>query len=222
MRVATYNIKHCGLKGPGEILAVLRRLDADLVGLQEVDVGTRRSGGVDQAAALGSALGFHTAFGEAFPYEGGSYGVALLSRWPIRAAETVALPSLTEPRALLLADVDRPGGTLRAAVTHLGLDPNERIAQTQVVAKHLRDRPRVVLVGDFNAGHSELPLQPLQQFLVDAALHLGVAPLRTYPADAPTIGIDHVLVSPDLPLPRRVEIVPSDASDHLPVTVELG
>jgi len=222
MRVATYNIKHCELKGAAGVAATLRGLDADLIGLQEVDAGTRRSGGIDQAAAIARDLGLAHAFGRSCRLDGGAYGNAALSRWPIERAETIALPSLGEARSLLLATVAHPDGPLLFAVTHFGLHPNERIEQARVVADRLRGEDRAVLVGDFNAGHDEAALAPLHAILLDAATHLGSAPLRSYPAHAPTIGIDHVFIAGGLPPPRHVRTVPSAASDHLPVVAELG
>ena len=222
MRVATYNIKHCDLKGGAAVLATLRALDADLIGLQEVDAGVRRSGAIDQARQFATALGAHHAFGASFALEGGKYGLAALSRWPIRGAESIPLPFVGEARSLLLATVDHPQGELLFAVTHLGLDPSERADQAAAIAARLRGVRRVILVGDFNAGHAEAALAPLHGLLVNAATFLGRAPLRTYPAHAPTIGIDHVFVGPDLPPPRDVRTLPSAASDHLPVVAELG
>ncbi|WP_373046008.1 endonuclease/exonuclease/phosphatase family protein [Vulgatibacter sp.] len=222
MRVATYNIKHGGLKGPEAIAGVLSAIDADLVGLQEVDVGVRRSGGIDEAELLARLAGREVAFGAAFPYEGGHYGVALLSRWPIRSVETLQLPSLAEQRALLVAEVAHPDGLVTAAVTHFGLDPVERLRQARTVAERLRGLPRVVLFGDFNASYSEPSLAILAAELRDSATSAGLSPLRSYPADAPTIGIDHILVGGGLGQPLRVEAVGGDASDHLPVVVDLG
>lgn len=222
MRVATYNIKHCQLKGPDAVAATLRSLDADLIGLQEVDAGVARSGGIDQAATIARALDRVHAFAASFALDGGDYGLAALSRWPIREAHTHALPSIGEARSLLVATVDAPDGTVHFAVTHLGLDPSERTEQVGAIVELLADLPRVILVGDFNAGHDEAALAPLLQRMVDAATRLGVAPLRTYPAHAPTIGIDHVFTGTDWPAPTSIHAVESDASDHLPVLAQLG
>jgi endonuclease/exonuclease/phosphatase family metal-dependent hydrolase len=222
MRVATYNIKHCGVEGPEAVASVLRSIDADLAGLQEVDAWVDRSGRVDQAALLAAGTDRHVAFGPAFDYGGGAYGVALLSRWPIRTSETVALPSLVEPRALLLAEIDAPDGPLTAAVTHFGLDPRERIAQARTVASLLRGRRRALLFGDFNASLGERAMELLGAELADCASRAGAAPLRTYPAHAPTIGIDHVWLGGGWGRPLAVRAVASLASDHLPVVVDLG
>src|SRR5688500_5929836 len=86
VRVLTYNIHH----GEGtdrqlnlERLAdVIKSVNPDLVGLQEVDQKTARSKGVDQAARLAELTGLRAIFGKAMEYQGGGYGLAVLSRWP--------------------------------------------------------------------------------------------------------------------------------------------
>lgn len=230
IRVATYNIKHASLKGLGAIADVLREIDADLVGLQEVDVGVRRSFGENQPRAIAHRLGWNHAFGAAFPYEGGEYGVALLSRHPVRLLEVVPLPSAgelpgpagAEPRTLLRCSVELPSGPVEVAVTHLGLDPSERYAQARAVLEKLGERERVLLLGDFNEGHTEAAFGLLAGALVDCASEAGPVPIRTYPSDTPVIGIDHVFRGHGLPAARWARVVPSLASDHLPLVVELG
>src|SRR5690606_41483172 len=83
-RIVSYNIRH-GRGADNEVdlertAAVLRRLDPDVVALQEVDQGVARSGGEDQAARLGELLGMHHAFGAFMDYQGGHYGMAILSQ----------------------------------------------------------------------------------------------------------------------------------------------
>lgn len=90
IRVLTYNIHHGeGLDGKvdlGRIAQVIQQAAPDVVALQEVDLGTERTGRVDQAAELGRLTGLHAVFGKAFDYSGGRYGAALLSRWSIQEA----------------------------------------------------------------------------------------------------------------------------------------
>src|SRR5687768_6315860 len=82
VRVLTYNIHH----GEGtdrrfdleRLAAVIKSVNPDLVGLQEVDEKTARSNGVDQAARLGELTGMHAIFGKAMDYQGGAYGLAIL------------------------------------------------------------------------------------------------------------------------------------------------
>nr|MCS5617336.1 endonuclease/exonuclease/phosphatase family protein [Pirellulales bacterium] len=96
LRVVSFNIRHgVGMDGRLDLdrtAAVLRRLESDLVAIQEVDENCRRSGGVDQAAALGKALGMEHRFGEFMDHDGGRYGLAVLSRLPIKATRRHALP----------------------------------------------------------------------------------------------------------------------------------
>jgi endonuclease/exonuclease/phosphatase family metal-dependent hydrolase len=96
VRVLVYNI-HAGKDAAGVdnlagVAALVRETRADLVLLQEVDQGTRRSGNVDQPAVLAERTGFHVAFGSALDYDGGEYGVAMLSRWPIVSDTLIHLP----------------------------------------------------------------------------------------------------------------------------------
>ena len=96
LRVAAYNVKH-GLGMDGEvdlerIAAVLGPLDADVITLQEIDRGVERTHGVDQARRLGELLGMEAHFGEFMPYQGGEYGMAVLSRLPVLGVTNVRLP----------------------------------------------------------------------------------------------------------------------------------
>src|SRR4051794_910403 len=81
-RVLTYNIHHGegtdGRLDLGRIAGVIKSCQADVVGLQEVDQATERSGGVDQAATLSELTGLHATFGKAIDYRGGAYGLAVL------------------------------------------------------------------------------------------------------------------------------------------------
>lgn len=261
IRVATYNILHGALKGLDAIGDVLEAIDPDLVALQEVDRGVARSGGVDQAARLASRLGFAHAFACACPWEGGEYGLAILSRFPITGTRMVRLPSRAilsladgaEPRIMLAASVEAPDGPLNFACTHLGLHPTERSLQADTIAAELAGLPRTLLCGDLNEGHTEPvfgrlsgtspaagsrhdvapPSRPgavspaaagagtATARLIDCLAECVPLPLRTYPSHAPTIGIDHVLRSPDLPAAGRVRTMATEASDHLPVVVDL-
>jgi endonuclease/exonuclease/phosphatase family metal-dependent hydrolase len=93
VRVDSYNNKH-GL-GNDNVLdldrtaAVLRAQRPDIVGLQEVDDRATRSGGVPQAERLGELLGMGHAFGKFMDYQGGAYGMAILTRYPIVSSRSI-------------------------------------------------------------------------------------------------------------------------------------
>ena len=105
LRLVSYNIKH-GLGNDGRIdlertAALLNNLHADFIGLQEVDNKVRRSGMIDQAQTLGKSSGTNSAFGSFMDYQGGKYGLGVLSKYPILAANEIKLPTGNEPRVAL-------------------------------------------------------------------------------------------------------------------------
>lgn len=158
LNVVSYNIRHGrGMDDRVDITraaAVLRALTPDVVGLQEVDVGVERSGRIDEAAELGRLVGMHHSFGAFFDYQGGRYGMAILSRFPIRRSESVRLPDGNEPRVALAVEVEHPTiGPLMVVNVHFDwvADDNFRFAQATRLTTFL-DSLTVpfILLGDFN------------------------------------------------------------------------
>lgn len=198
LRVVAYNIRH----GEGmdrkldlaRTAGVLEKLKPDLVALQEVDDRARRSGGVDQAAELGRRLGMHHAFGKFMDYQGGGYGLAVLSKFPILETHVHRLPDGAEPRVVLEV-VTQPAGTgprLSFASIHLDWTrPEFRMAQVKALQEKLSPRKHpVVLAGDFNAK----PGSPLMEFV---GARWAVVPKTgnpfTHSASEPRIEIDFVV-----------------------------
>ncbi|HVS17211.1 MAG TPA: endonuclease/exonuclease/phosphatase family protein [Planctomycetota bacterium] len=226
--VLTYNVhRGVGLDGATDlerIAGVVRASGADLVALQEVDVGTRRSAGVDQASELGRLTGLHVAFGEAMAHDGGSYGEAVLSRWPVRRTRVHPLPHSggREPRCALEVVVETPAGPLRFVGTHLDhtRDPVDRIAQVGALDALFADEMPTVLAGDFNDQPGAESLSRLADRWADV---LGPIDRATYPADAPERAIDHVFVRPTARFTRVSAGVLDEpvASDHRPVRAVL-
>jgi endonuclease/exonuclease/phosphatase family metal-dependent hydrolase len=154
---------------------------ADLLLLEETDLGMARSGNRDVGAELGCALGLHVAFAPLFlettrgrdddrrraggrENEEGLFGLSILSRWPIGETRLVALPSperiqferqrMFGRHVALLATIERPGAPFVAAATHLEVHRSRahRTAQARLVADALAGETRpVVLAGDFNS-----------------------------------------------------------------------
>ncbi|MEQ9104832.1 MAG: endonuclease/exonuclease/phosphatase family protein [Rhodothermales bacterium] len=158
VRVLAYNIHHGeGMDGVTDlerIAALIREVQPDLVTLQEVDSVVERTGGVDQATVLGELTGMAPVFGEFMPYQGGKYGMALLSAWPIVATENIRLPDGDEPRTALSAVVASPetGRELRLVGIHFYRTEEERLAQAQELEAHLSEETRpTILAGDFNS-----------------------------------------------------------------------
>lgn len=229
----SYNIKSGSSGGIRGLAAAMRPVDADVVGLQEVDRGTVRSGDADQAAELASALGLqHAVFGPAVPWPGGGeYGVALLSRFSLEDVRTLALfvpdgadvpESLREPRLALSATVRPPRGKpFRVFVTHFGLAPEQRSIQARELAAAVQQAAvhgATIVLGDLNAEPGAQELAPLFRELQDAHAALDPLDRLTFPAAARPpngIAIDYVLASADVHV-TRAEVVKdvAEASDH--------
>jgi endonuclease/exonuclease/phosphatase family metal-dependent hydrolase len=163
LRVLSWNLWH--RFGPWEarrpaIAATLARLDADVIGLQEVWADAD----VSFAEELAERLGFHQVYGARLDFDGVRFGNAILSRWPITASDVLALPSLPdteELRTCVRADIDGPRGPLQLFTTHL----NWRFDQSGVRQDQVRSicafidasKPEggraypPILCGDFNA-----------------------------------------------------------------------
>lgn len=231
VRVLTYNIHHGeGTDGKLDlprIAAVIRQQEPDLVALQEVDVGTRRAQGVDQAAELGRLTGMQAAFGKAMDYGGGQYGEALLSRWPLSDVQVHNLPCTAgrEPRCAAAARVQLGGDgpAVVLAGTHLEhADAALRLCQSGKLAPALvaGNSLPAILAGDFNAEPASPPIQVLLRHWTDATAD---KPEATYPADIPTVKIDYVFFRPA----ERWRVVQTQvvderiASDHRPLLVVL-
>ncbi len=232
------------------IATVIRESGADIVGLQEVDRYWSRSGGLDQTQVLAEALGMEPAFAPNWLPEGGSvggnapqYGVALLSRWPLRAIRHVlhGTPEGWEPRGVLIATVQFPGGgTLQVANTHLQVDPPDRSGaardqRVDGIAVALRgigtSEGPALLMGDFNAEPGSPEIAALEgegSGWRDCWTAVrGDEPGYTIPAliaAPPSRRIDYLFVDEETTV-THAEVVIDDrtrvASDHYPVIVDL-
>src|SRR4051812_31811202 len=210
LRVATYNVHGCrgidGRRSETRIAEVIALLDVDVVGLQELDLNRRRSGGVDQARVIATELGWHWIFHPALRRVDELYGNAVLSRYPLRLQQAKELPSVTpalcpETRGAIWAEIETPGGAVQFINTHLGLGRRERWMQSQLLAgpewlgRISADEP-VILMGDLNS----LPKSPVFRFLAQQlrAVRSMVTPplhLPTFPTRYPLLAFDHIFVN---------------------------
>ena len=235
-----YNI-HAGKDAKGidnlqRVVALIREARADLVLLQEVDQGTRRSGVVDQPAVLAVGSGLHVAFGSALDYDGGKYGVATLSRWPITFDTLYRLPvdppqeragRSREPRGLLRVDVLSPYGTIVVFNTHIDASREDtwRRQEARVIAGTVTSvrqaRPLVLLGGDMNS----TPESAVQQIvrepgLRDAFAECGRGTGLTFPADSAVKRIVYLYLSGVMRC-ARADVPATVVSDHRPLTVDV-
>lgn len=200
--VVTYNIHHAeGIDGRLDlerIATVLRQTQADLVSLQEVDQGVDRSGNVDQPHKLAELLEMHVAFGGNIDLQGGKYGNAVLSRFPIVAHKNHPLPNSdeSEQRGVLEVDVELPqGGQLKFLATHLDhrRDPAQRLESAEFINEAFAGASQcpVCLTGDLNAVPDS---SVLDAFRERWTLPAGQDAF-TIPVGAPSRKIDYILVA---------------------------
>jgi endonuclease/exonuclease/phosphatase family metal-dependent hydrolase len=229
LHVISYNIRHG--RGMDEVVdlertaRLLRSHNPDIVALQEVDERVTRSGRVAQADSLGKLLGMQAAFGSFFDYQGGQYGMAVLSRFPITRIDPIRLPDGNEPRIALMVHVATPAGDTIAVVNvHFDWVSNDtfRFAQATALTRVLDTlRMPYVVVGDFN----DVPeSRTLALFGARATEARKPRESRfTFPSPVPVKEIDFLFAAPARAWSiGEVRVIDERmASDHRPVRVEL-
>lgn len=202
-----------------EVLNTVRQANADVIGLQEADAGRVPSMSVDQVLWLSRKLNMHSAYG---PSWASTYGVAVLSRYPIVSHERHLLTSEKQQRACLETTIDIGGRTLTFFSVHLGLNAEERERQLDEVLAYTAQAPSPkVLVGDLNAHPDFHEIGRVLEQFDHAFAVAGTGNGYTSPADAPEETIDYIFVSPDIQV-LSAEVKTSLASDHLPTVAEIG
>jgi endonuclease/exonuclease/phosphatase family metal-dependent hydrolase len=253
VRIATFNILHG--RSPSDdrvdvdrLVTAVKGLDADVLGLQEVDRDQPRSMGADLTAVAAEAMGavdsqfvaalagtpggtWMAATGEEQPGSA-SYGIALLSRYPVVSWRVIRLPVIhsrvpmwfrgrrrpilvhDEPRVAVAAVIDGPFGELTVANTHLSFIPGWNALQLRSLLRSLTGtREPLILMGDLNME---------QRRAVQVSGLRPVASAATFPVDGPTQQLDHVLVRGPLQATSRAESRPLPLSDHRALTVGVG
>ena len=253
VRIATFNILHGRSLDDGRVdidrlASAVTSLDADVLGLQEVDRDQPRSLGADLTAVAAEAMGAaeHQFVAALAGTPGGTwraatgaeqpgsptYGIALLSRYPVISRRVVRLPALRagvplwfrgsrrptwvsdEPRVAVAAVLDGPFGELTVCTTHLSFLPGWSALQLSRLVRWLAGaRQPLVLLGDLNMG-------PGQAGQVTGLRSAATAP--TFPVDGPRRRLDHVLVRGGLRATGPAETPRLPLSDHRPLVVPCG
>lgn len=218
---ATYNIHRCigrdRRQDPERLVRVLKRLQAPIIALQEVETLVGRGSEHDQFVYLAARMGLHAIAGPAMFRSESTYGNALLSAYPVRSVRRhdISVPG-REPRGAVEVELLVENQPLRVITTHLGLSGRERMRQCRRLAKVLAARGHIpaLLLGDFNEW---LPfaraLNLLRRYASDRAR-------RTFPAAAPMLSLDRVFATPEIKVCDVRALAGGDAaraSDHLPL-----
>lgn len=191
----------------------------DVIGLQEADAGSMRSGFLNQTQYLAEASGLP--FWSHQPNRRVSHVAhsanGLISRAQPSEVLDYPLPGRLGGRGVLLARYGTGREALRVAVAHLSLGPQARARQLAFIAELLDGHPYVVLMGDLNCDPGSAELEMLVSRTALCAPH---EPPPTFPSWRPQRAIDHILVSADIAI-EKLWTLPDAFSDHLPLAAQI-
>ena len=223
LRILSYNIHHAeGVDGKLDvprIAQVILSVEPDLVALQEVDKNTTRTGKVNQDIELAHLTKMNSVFGSNITFQGGQYGNAILSKFPIIKNKNFLLPNVDsgEQRGLLRSQIQISNKeNVLFFSTHLDhrRSDTERLASAEAINQiiSLDNKSPAILAGDFN----DVPESPTLKELGKLWLRTNKKILKTIPASKPSRQIDYIFVQPK----ERWKIIESQvldediASDH--------
>ena len=231
LKVVTFNIQQgydmAGNLNFSGILADLRKIDADIIGLQESDTCRISSGNGDIVRFLASKLHLYSYFGPKTVT--GTFGIALLSKYHITNAKTHFLYSDGEQAAAIEAQITVQTTTFNVFVTHFGEIEYDKLKQAEKIVELTTGKSNTLLLGDFN-------FRPWteQYNLTTTVLNDGW--LQVWPTGIddegyngytnnwknPTGQIDFIFVSPDITLSDYRVVREAHSSDHMPVIATLS
>ncbi len=233
MKVMTFNIQHAldykkRVIDTDFFVGAIKKSGTDICCLNEVRGEGPIEGYTDQTNALGDGLGFYRYFGEAIKVGGTSpYGNALVSRYPFKSTETVAIPevknkiknSYHEPRCVIKAVAEIGGKDICFLVCHMGLSNEERIEAVKTICSLIdgTDLP-VILTGDFNTTPEDVVLKPIYERLADSDEKAENKRVFTYASYSPEIKIDYIFYR-GLEC-RYSRVITEIYSDHFPIIAE--
>lgn len=235
LKILTYNVHSCvGTDrkiDPHRIAEVVAETGADIIALQELDVGRKRTGGVDQAHVIASLLKMEAHFHPALHVQEEKYGDAILTAWPTRLIKAGPLPSIGETRGALWVRAELPGFGINILNTHLGLRGADRARQVSMLlsgewigSADFQAAPAIIC-GDLNAIPSSPAYKSIARQFRDVQLLTSPRAARTFPSRFPLLRLDHIFVSEGTGVTgSRVISTPlaRQASDHLPLLAEVN
>lgn len=221
-RILTYNVRNG--KGMDEktdydrVASVIIAIHPEVVALQELDSVTTRSNGVDVLKTIAEKCGMNYFYGASIPYQGGKYGIGILSKEiPLKTA-FFSLPGTEEKRGLLMAEFK----DYIFFCSHFSLTEADRVASVQLINQKIAElRKRVFLAGDLNASPESQAINRLSEDWINLS---GKQP--TFPSSGPKECIDYIWginLSDFIYNITKQEVVPEKiASDHCPVFVDVS
>jgi len=219
LRILTYNIQQgyseTGLKNFDGQLDLIRSIDADVIGLQECDTNRIAGGNSDVVRYFADRLDMYSYYGpKTVP---GTFGIALLSRYPIENPRTFYMYSAGEQTATIEAQITVGSKTFNVFVTHLG--NGGPIVQQEQVLENLRGKANVILMGDFNFRPDTDQYRLTTETLDDSWLLKWSPNVDDREVDSAD-RIDHIFVSPGT-MVADSQYFPGSQSDHPAMMTEI-
>ncbi len=197
------------------IANIITASKASIVALQELDSVTQRSKGVDVLKELAETTRMYASYGAAIAFQGGKYGVGVLSKEKPLTQKTVPLPGAEEPRVLLIVEFKE----YMVFCTHFSLTEKDRVSSVKIIQQELMAYQKpIVFAGDLNDIPGSTTMQMLQQ-----SFQLLSSNEFSFPSDKPDRCIDYILMHHK----QKIAVLQSEvlnepvASDHRPVMVQL-
>lgn len=192
----------------------------DIVGLQEADAGSLRSGYVNLTEYLATHAGFPYWYDQTNRNFGmfAQHSMGVLSRMRAAEVKEYRLPGAIPGRGALVIRYGRGRDALALMIVHLALGRRARLRQLGFIGEIASTHRHVILMGDLNC-HSDSP--ELGRLIERVGLREPAHDLHTFPSWQPIRNIDHILVSPSIRV-DDVSVLKYPLSDHLPISMEIS
>lgn len=206
------------LQNLGSIARLIRNFD--VVGLQELDGGSLRSGFINQTEYLGDKADFPFRYPKVNRNMGmvAQHTMGVLSKFASIEVSMHSLPGIIRGRGALVVRFGDRNNSLDLVLVHLALGTRSRIKQINYLINLVKGCQHVILMGDLNCVADSKEMDLLSK---NTGLRLPISKLPTYPSWNPKRHIDHILVSPSIQI-DKVEVLNYPLSDHLPIAMEVS
>jgi endonuclease/exonuclease/phosphatase family metal-dependent hydrolase len=222
VRILSYNVRNCrGMDDVTDyrrVAGIISHYTPDVAAIQELDSATQRSKGVVVLDTLASLTGMYRTYSASIAYQGGKYGVGILSKEKPVSHKVIPLPGNEEKRSLLIVEFKE----YCFCCTHFSLTQADRIVSAEIVNQAVNNFTKPVFIaGDFNATQNSSEIARL----VGKWVMLNNPALLTSPADNPGKCIDYIFGAINKKYSFHVNQTSVGnepvASDHRPVFAEV-
>lgn len=224
--IMSYNIRNgLGIDNKRDLKRISSTISAqhpDVICLQEVDSITSRSNYQYVLGTIASDLDMHPYFSPAIDFDGGKYGIGIISAIKPLSVHRIALPGREERRSLLIAEYTN----YVIACTHLSLTTEDQLLSIPIIIENAKKWQKpFIICGDFNAMPDSTTIKQLKKHF--KIISQTTSP--TFPSDNPSRLIDYIMIfqnrqSEQVKTINAKVVNGATASDHLPqcVTIDIS